>query len=727
MIKNMLQRLSNVPFAARCLAGLVLGIVAGLAIPAFCAYWQPAGMIFIRASQLVTMPFIMLELACSLGELSNASLRTLIRAGGLIFIFSVLVASAAVLFVPTWLPHLTASMFFNPAMLDSPPPVNLLEKFIPYNIFAAMSDDNFPAVVLFSAFAGLVLQGMSNNQVLLAPMNSARDLFRKLNKIVLKLTPYAVFALVSETVSTTDTLELIRLHALPVIGLGGMVLLSTFTLGITMSFTNLTWKELWTIAKAPLILTLSTSTLIIALPTLVTSLQEVLSEKFKDRNKDMLDACNEQIGAAVPVGFALPTLGQVYMLMMVPFMAWYVDRPFNILQKLQMLATGIPGSIGGIRSVVRQELAEAALPENLLNIFFMNTEWIYRTEKTLSLIGLIVLVLLIVATTTKTMKLNKRRIIGTLITTAGLAFLLSTGVKAMLTRTLAGTYNKDKVLMSRQPLIKVKNPFESVTRIMSLREASLDAFPSLSVSLDSIRKRGFIRVGLKTSDYPWSFHDVHGKLVGYDVDVLQAAANFRSIKIRLIEAPMDVLESMIGNSQIDMAIGGIEDNVYRAARVQTTTGYQLVHRALVTWSDDVYAVQSAEANRLGRPLKIAVADAYLPSPNQKDIIEEHLGSPGPPVPVTFSRIADIKSYFANPHDQKYDALMITAEGGSSWSVLYPTTNVLSVFGPDLPNQMVMLLAGNSNDWHTYMDEWISMQESEGLFKRLYDHWILVNE
>jgi len=727
MINTILQKLSSIPFAARCLAGLVLGVAAGLAIPAYCSYWQPVGMIFIRASQLVTMPFIMLELACSLGELSSVSLRTLIRTGGLVFLFTVIVASVAVLFVPTWLPPLTSSMFFNPAMLDSPPPVNLLEKFIPYNIFGAMSDDNFPAVVIFSAFAGLVLQGMGNNQVLLVPMNSARDLFRKLNKIVLKLTPYAVFALVSETVSTTDTVELIRLHALPVIGISGMVLLAIFMLGITMSFTNLTWKELWTIAKAPLILTLSTSTLIIALPTLVTSLQEVLSEKFKERDKDMLDACNEQIGAAVPVGFALPTLGQVYMLMMVPFMGWYVDRPFNIMQKLQMLATGIPGSIGGIRSVVRQELAEAALPENLLNIFFMNTEWIYRTEKTLSLIGLIVLVLLIVATTTKTLRMNKRRFLGTLSITLGLAFVLSTGVSAMLTKTLAGTYNKDKVLMSRQLLVKAKNPFKSVTRLTSLSQASLDAFPSLFVSLDSIRKRGFIRIGLKTSDYPWSFHDINGKLVGYDVDVLQAAANFSSLEMRIIEAPMDVLESMIKNCQIDLAIGGIEDNGYRAARVQTSTGYQLVHRALVTWSDNVFTVQSAEGNSLGRPLRIAVADAFLPSPNQKDLIEEHLGSPGPSVPVTFTRIADYSSYFHKPHGHQYDALLITAEGGSSWSVLHPTTSVLTVFGHDLPNQMVMLLAGNSSDWHMYMDEWISMQQSEGLFKRLYDHWILVSE
>jgi Na+/H+-dicarboxylate symporter len=309
----------------------------------------------------------------------------------------VIAGSLAVILVPTWLPPLTSSNFFTPTLLKEQTQTSLIEKFVPFNIFTAMAEDNFPAVVMFSGFVGLVLQGLSNNEVLLAPMNSARELFRRLNKIVLKMTPFAVFSLVSTTLAAANTDELIRLHALPVIGLSGLLLLAVTVIGLTMSFSTLTWKELWAITKAPLILTASTSNLIISLPTLVSSLQDVLSEKFKDRGSDMIETCNEQIGAAVPVGFALPTLGQVYMLMMIPFMGWYADRPFGLMQKLNMLATGIPGSIGGIRSVVRQELAAAALPENLLNIFFLNTEWIYRSEKTLSLIGLIVLVLCIVA------------------------------------------------------------------------------------------------------------------------------------------------------------------------------------------------------------------------------------------------------------------------------------------------------------------------------------------
>lgn len=727
MMSDLLQRLKTVPFGVKCLLGLILGTLAAWLVPDYAEDWSIIGTIFIRASQLVTMPFIMLELACSLGGLSSASLRTLLRTGGVVFVLLVILASIAVIIVPTWLPPLTSSNFFNPSLLDDPPQVNLIEKLIPFNIFAAMAEDNFPAVVLFSAFAGLVLQGIKGNEVLLLPMNSARELFRKLNKVVLKITPLAVFSLVSSTLASADTDELIRLHALPIIGLSGALLLAVTVVGLTMSFSTLTWKELWSITKTPLILTASTSNLIISLPTLVGSLQEVLSEKFKDRNEDILTTANEQIGAAVPVGFALPTLGQVYMLMMVPFMGWYADRSFSIIQKLHMLATGIPGSIGGIRSVVRQELAAASLPENLLNIFFLNTEWIYRTEKTLSLIGLIVLVICIVGTTTGTLRLNSKRLFAVLTASLSLGTVLSFGIYAMLTSTLSGSYNKDQILMNRKPLVQISTPIASIKRINSLREASLAAFPSLPVNLDSIRSRGSIRIGVKTSDYPWSFRGSNGALVGYDVDIIQTIANFSTLNVHVVEAPLEVLERMVSNRQLDIALGGIEENAYRAIRIHTSNGYQTIHKALIAWHESVLSVQSAESNRLDRPLRIAIADSYMPSTDQKDAIEEYLGSPGPPVPVTFVRIPAVENFYTKGPSRSFDALLWSAEGGSSWSVMYPKTDVLTVFGSELPNQMVMLLAGDDVTWHQYINEWISIQSSEKLFDKLYRHWILVNE
>lgn len=724
---TILQRFADLPFGVKSVIALLLGIAAAWVVPEYCSTWGIVGTMFIRASQLVTMPFIMLELACSLGELSNTSLRTLLRTGGVVFAVLMVVASLVVLLVPTWLPPITASSFFHPAILDTPAPVSLLDKLLPFNVFAAMAEDNFPAVVLFSAVAGVVMQGLPGKRVLLDPMLGALEVFRRLNKLVLRFTPLAIFSLVSSTLAATNAEELLRLHALPVIGLSGVMLLLVGVVGLTMSFTALTWRELWQILKAPLILTASTANLIVSLPTLVTAMQDVLGRKFGNENPQVVDACNEQIGAAIPVGFALPTMGQVYMLMMVPFMAWYSNRPFDIEQTLRMLATGIPGALGGIRSVIRQELAEAALPENLINVLFLNTDWVYRTEKTASLVGLIVLVLVIVSVTTKTLRLRPKRLLATIGTTAVLGVALTLGVSTLLTHTLAGTYKLDTVLQQRRPAVSVLKPFYSIDRVTSAGQASLAAYPSLPVRLDSIRARGFLRVGVKSSDYPWVFRNAGGQLVGYDVDVVQTVANFSGLAIRIVEAPLEILESMLQQQQLDLAIGGIEANGYRSARIQATSGYQTTHRALVVWPEHLADVQSAERHRLQRPLRVAVAETYLPSPDQQDRIEEHLGSPGPPAPVTFTRVPTAASFFASRSNASYDALLLTAEGGASWSVMYPQTDVLTPFGNELPTQMVMLVGGNDATWLRYMDDWIAMQANQRLFATLFSHWITVTD
>lgn len=126
----MLRRIADLPFGVKSMIGVVLGIIAARVVPEYCATWDIVGTIFIRASQLVTMPFIMLELACSLGELSNASLRTLLRTGGVVLLCLITAAALAVLLVPTWLPSITASSFFHPAILETPAPVSLLEKLL---------------------------------------------------------------------------------------------------------------------------------------------------------------------------------------------------------------------------------------------------------------------------------------------------------------------------------------------------------------------------------------------------------------------------------------------------------------------------------------------------------------------------------------------------------------------------------------------------------------------
>jgi hypothetical protein len=57
-----------------------------------------------------------------------------------------------------------------------------------------------------------------------------------------------------------------------------------------------------------------------------------------------------------------------------------------------MLLWAIPASVSGIKAVVRQELLQLGLPIDLLQLLYINGEWLYGFEKVLSLEGLVLLI-----------------------------------------------------------------------------------------------------------------------------------------------------------------------------------------------------------------------------------------------------------------------------------------------------------------------------------------------
>jgi proton glutamate symport protein len=89
-----------------------------------------------------------------------------------------------------------------------------------------------------------------------------------------------------------------------------------------------------------------------------------------------------------------------------------------------MLLTGIPSVAGGLKSAVRQELLAASLPVDLVALVNINAEWLYREEKVLSLLGLVLLVVLVVSGSLGLLRLRR----GPLL--AGLSFttLLALGL-----------------------------------------------------------------------------------------------------------------------------------------------------------------------------------------------------------------------------------------------------------------------------------------------------------
>ena len=684
----------------QCIVGLIVGGVLGAIGGSWVTWLAPVGEAFIRAAQIVTMPYMILELIVSLGNLSERSRRVLVRTGGIAFVCVMCCAVAMAALVPSWLPTLETSAFFRPDMLVDTARTDLVSTYLPFNVFGAMAADNFPAVVLFCAVLGFVVQSLESKDVILRPADVLRRVFQRMNKLVAKLTPLGVLAFTAVSIAALDMQQLIRLHALPVLGIGGYVVLVVAIVVLIVSFTPVSIRQLWRMMSAPFVVTLSTTNLIIALPMLVESITRELGGD---------EATDEQIAAVIPVGFILPTVGQVFMLFMVPFCAWYADRTFTAMSYLQLFVTGIPSVVGGIRSTVRLELANAGLPEDLISVFFLNGEWIYRIEKTLAMLGMVAMVLAVVAHSRGALMLRIRPAIIGLVVTVALTLGLGVGTRAMLEQTLEGTYSGAATMMSLDPLISASAPM--------IHDAQ--PLPD-TVSLASIRTRGVLRVGVRAESLPWAYHRADGRLVGYDVDVITALAEHLGVRAEFYEAPLGTLEHWITHQRIDVAIGGILDSPMRSAMFNSSDGYQQVHRALVVHDDHVRAVQDRSSRG---PLRIATADSEPMTDDVLRALARSLGSDEQPAQVHVVRIQSHAEFLRDTTHRIADALLTTAEGGATCSVVYPRTSMLAVLGNTVPAQCVILQAGDDANLREYVQQWMIEQRLSAMFDRLFTHWI----
>lgn len=186
----------------KILIGLLLGVLAGLALGESARLLQPVGTIFITLIRMVVMPVIFVSLVCGVTAMKNV--RQMGRvAGKTLFLYMLTMAFAAsssmlladLLNIGAGLNYSlgsAASVPTPPSMLDT-----MLNLF-PANPFKSFVDGNVLQVIVFALFFGMAinLSGEAGEPV--------RRLFDSLNQVVFRLismvlafAPYGVFALMA--------------------------------------------------------------------------------------------------------------------------------------------------------------------------------------------------------------------------------------------------------------------------------------------------------------------------------------------------------------------------------------------------------------------------------------------------------------------------------------------------------------------------------------------------
>lgn len=229
----------------RVLVGLVVGVLFGLAlhiiygenspvIKESVSWFNLVGNGYVQLLQMIVMPLVFASILSAVARLHNASSLgkiSLLTIG--VLLFTTAIAAAVGVFV-TWLFGLNASGLVQGAQetarlaaiqsnyvgkvadLSAP---QLLLSFVPKNPFADLtgaSPTSIISVVIFAAFLGvaalqLLKDDVEKGQRVLKAIDTLQAWVMKLVRLIMKLTPYGVLALMTKVVATSNLSDIIKL------------------------------------------------------------------------------------------------------------------------------------------------------------------------------------------------------------------------------------------------------------------------------------------------------------------------------------------------------------------------------------------------------------------------------------------------------------------------------------------------------------------------------------
>lgn len=255
-------RRTGVP--SQIFVGLILGAVAGLVYGPDIAVIKPVGTAFIRLIKMVVIPLIFASLL--IGVASLGDLRKIGRIGGKTFAFYIAYYVSAValgLFMANTLKpganlpdtvqaELKASYGETADVQalraeERPGIGEVLINIIPDNPADSFVQANMLQIIFFAMFMGVVISLLDKKKMhpVITFFEAINDIMVKIVEIVIKVAPYAVFALIAAVVGTFGADILVSLLRYCAVTIGGLVILAFSYPAVVSLVTKYNYFKFW--------------------------------------------------------------------------------------------------------------------------------------------------------------------------------------------------------------------------------------------------------------------------------------------------------------------------------------------------------------------------------------------------------------------------------------------------------------------------------------------------
>ena len=718
--------------AIQVLIGFALGIMAGVFFGEMTSSLEIVGIAFIRLFQMPVIPYMLVSLIAGLGKLNFKTAKSLGINAGLTLLFLWIITILILIAYPLGFPNWPSASFFSESLVEPPKQINFVELFLPSNPFSAMANTIIPSIVTFSIAVGISLIVVEQKQIVIEVMEKLSESLLIITRTIAKLSPYGVFAIAANAAGTLRLEDFGRLQIhIMLHGLISLILTFWLLPGLISICTPIKYKDIIKEVRAALVTAFALANLLVVIPILVDSCKKLIDD-IRPQNADDSDSSeieDSPLDVIIPASFNFPNMGKLLSMAFIPFAAWYIGTPLTASQYPSFLASGVPAFFADGTLGTTFLLSLFKIPTNMLGLYI--TVEVFTSRFGTLLAGMCTVALGILSTCAMQglMRFNKRKLIRFTIISVLLIILSLGSVHFIFSYVFPQKYNKNELLTNLELLrVREAQPSKVYTKLPPPRQ--VEAGIDINSRLDLIKNSRILRVCYLDDNYPLSYTNDQGMLVGMDVEMSHILGKDLGVNLEFIDLGKDAqgndievdllnfpeIAKRLDSGYCDMIIPGVPLTPRGELNIDFSHSFAIRSLGFLVRSEQKDKFSSWRNLRTDSNLQIAIPTraSYYMAKVRGLLPKATL------TPVT----KNIKEFLAQDFDQ-YDALVMSAETASAYTLLYPNYTV-AVSQPPVKFPVSYILPENSPEMSDILNVWLRLKQEDGTTNSLYNYWVKGN-
>ncbi|QLE84468.1 cation:dicarboxylase symporter family transporter [Shewanella sp. Scap07] len=700
----MIKRILKMPSSSLMIVAMFVGFAVGIFFGEMVGWLSTIGTSVILLMQMTVLPYIVVSLVGGIGKLQKSTAIMIFSRAGLIMALLWLLALVLIALVPLSFPFVESASFFSTSSIEAVEAINYFKLYIPSNPFESMAAGYVPAIVVFSIAMGLALIGMEGEPKLqiLSFMHTTSEIFSRITQGLVKILPIGIFAMSAAAAGTMGVEEFASMQVYLITYFVLCLLLTFWVLPwIVASLTPITYKQAVSITRSTLVTAFATGNIFIVIPVIIEECKQIMREhdKLSDNGETLIEIL-------IPIAFTFPNIGKLTVILFVLFAGWFNGTPVEMSAIPSLSISGLLSLFGSVYVAIPFMLDLVHLPSDLFQLFVMSGFITGKFNSIAAVMNLFVLTLLTVCLFEGCLRIKPPQIVkmtvGIAISVVATLLVCRVGMGMFIhspevtSGVIANMQVADKVptKVKRQFPVVGETPQEPIANVRQIRE------------------RGVLRVGYIPSNVPFSYYNNGAQLVGFDSAMATKLAEDLGVEIEFIPFRKSQLAASLEAGFFDIAMSGLAMDIEQMDKLSYADPVLELTLAIATRDHMVSQFKNAESIQALQDIKVAyvehsdiVSDAKQKYPH-----------------IEFVKIDGYKDFFRQKK-HKYDALIISAQAGSAWTLFFPGYGIAI---PTNKNRypVAYAVAQSNQSLLNYVNNWQKLRKVDGHQDRFYEYWML---